>query len=110
MLHEPLCLRPGPAPPPGGLDATGRVFLSPRLGVKALAARWRRALGAARPAERAAAERLALLAQRHASEGFFAFDDPLESAVVSVLVELAPGAGGEATLTGSGPPSRGGRG
>lgn len=93
------------------VDPIGRVFLSPRLGVKALAARWRRAVRAARPADRAAAERLAALAQRHASEGFFAFDDPLESAIVSVLVELAKAHGGEeATLIGSGPPNRGGRG
>ncbi len=73
----------------------GRVFLSPRLGVKALAARWRRAA----------------LAQRHGSRGFFAFDDPLESAAISALVELTRDRGGEeATLIGSGPPNRGGRG
>lgn len=31
---------------------------------------------------------VALLAKMHSSEGFYAFDDPLEAAVFSVLVEL----------------------
>ena len=29
------------------------------------------------------------MAMAHASEGFYAFDDPLEAAVVSALVEFA---------------------
>ena len=35
---------------------------------------------------------LAGMAMKHGSEGFFAFDDPLEAALVSALVELARGA------------------
>ena len=63
----------------------GRVFLSPRMGVRATAERWRRLGRAVRPGDRAALERLAGLAMAHASEGFFAFDDPLEASVLSVL-------------------------
>ncbi len=70
----------------------GRVFLSPRMGVRAAAERWRRLGRTARDRDRAALDRLAGLAMAHASEGFFAFDDPLEAAVVSALVALARGA------------------
>ena len=59
------------------------------MGVKARAERWQRAIAAARPGERAAATRLAAIAGEHASEGFYAFDDPFEAAVVSALVALA---------------------
>jgi hypothetical protein len=34
------------------------------------------------------AAELAAMAKRHTSEGFYAFDDPLEAALFSVLVEL----------------------
>jgi hypothetical protein len=34
------------------------------------------------------AGKLAEMAKRHSSEGFYAFDDPLEAAVFSVLVEI----------------------
>ena len=70
----------------------GRVFLSPRMGVRAAAERWRRLGRTARDRDRAALDRLAGLAMAHASAGFFAFDDPLEAAVVSALVALARGA------------------
>ncbi|HIH03350.1 MAG TPA: hypothetical protein HA263_05705 [Methanoregulaceae archaeon] len=70
----------------------GRVFLSPRMGVRATAERWRRLGRAGRDRDRAALDRLAGMAMAHASEGFFAFDDRLEAALVSVLVELAKGA------------------
>jgi hypothetical protein len=69
----------------------GRVFLSPRMGVRAVAERWRRLSRDARDRDRAALDRLAGMAMAHASEGFYAFDDPLEAAAVSVLVELARG-------------------
>ena len=66
----------------------GRSFGSVRMGVKELADRWFRARRALRPEDQAHAERLAGMAKRHASEGFAAFDDPLEAAVFSVLIEI----------------------
>ena len=66
----------------------GRSFESVRMGVKELADRWFRARRALRPADQARAERLAEMAKRHASEGFASFDDPLEAAVFSVLIEI----------------------
>ena len=65
----------------------GRVFLSPRMGVRATAERWRRLGRAVRPRDRAALDRLAGMAMAHASEGFYAFDDPLEASLVSVFTE-----------------------
>jgi len=41
-----------------------------------------------RKEDQAYAEELAAMAKRHTSEGFYAFDDPLEAALFSVLVEL----------------------
>ena len=66
----------------------GRSFESVRMGVKALADRWFRARRALRPGDQVHAERLAEMAKRHASEGFAAFDDPLEAAVFSVFIEI----------------------
>ncbi len=67
----------------------GRIFLSPRLGVRATADRWRRIGRAGREIDRAALDRLAGMAMAHASEAFYALDDPLEAAVLAVLMELA---------------------
>lgn len=67
----------------------GRVFLSPRMGVRETATRWRRLGRTARDRDRVTLEHLGVMAMAHASEGFYAFDDPLEAAVVSVLVDLA---------------------
>ena len=66
----------------------GRSFESVRMGVKELADRWFRARRALRREDQVHAERLAEMAKRHASEGFAAFDDPLEAAVFSVLIEI----------------------
>jgi len=66
----------------------GRSFESVRMGVKDLSGRWLRARRALRKEDQVYAERLADMAKRHASEGFDAFDDPLEAAVFSVLVEV----------------------
>jgi len=41
-----------------------------------------------RKEDQAYAVQLAAMAKRHTSEGFYAFDDPLEAALFSVLVEL----------------------
>jgi len=59
-----------------------------RMGVNAVAERWLRARRAMRKEDQAYAEQLAAMAKRHSSEGFYAFDDPLEAALFSVLVEL----------------------
>jgi len=59
-----------------------------RLGVAAVADRWLRARRAMRKEDQSYAEELAAMAKRHTSEGFYAFDDPLEAALFSVLVEL----------------------
>ena len=67
----------------------GRIFLSQRLGVCATAERWRRVGRGLRDRDRAALDRLAGMAMAHGSEGFYAFDDQLEAALVSALVELA---------------------
>lgn len=66
----------------------GRSFDSIRMETKETAERWRRAARSMNRTDRPHAERLAAMAQKHASEGFYAFDDPLESAVYSVLVEI----------------------
>jgi predicted Zn-dependent protease len=66
----------------------GRSFESVRMGVAELAGRWLRARRALRKEDQIFAERLAEMAKRHASEGFYAFDDPLEAAVYSVFIEI----------------------
>jgi hypothetical protein len=66
----------------------GRSFESVRMGVKELSERWLRARRALRKEDQAYAENLAEMAKRHASEGFYAFDDPLEAAIFSVLIEI----------------------
>jgi len=66
----------------------GRSFESVRMGVKELSERWLRARRALMREDQAYAERLAEMAKRHASEGFAAFDDPLEAAVFSALIEI----------------------
>ena len=66
----------------------GRSFESVRMGMKELSERWLRARRALMREDQAYAERLAEMAKRHASEGFAAFDDPLEAAVFSALIEI----------------------
>lgn len=66
----------------------GRSFESVRLGVKNTADRWLRVQKAMRKEDQAYAGKLAEMARCHSSEGFYAFDDPLEAAVFSVLVEI----------------------
>jgi hypothetical protein len=58
------------------------------MGVAAVADRWLRARRAMRKEDQHYAGELAAMAKRHTSEGFYAFDDPLEAALFSVLVEL----------------------
>lgn len=59
-----------------------------RMGAKDTAARWARAARGLRTEDRPYAERLADLARRHTAEAFYGFDDPLEAALFSVLIEL----------------------
>jgi len=66
----------------------GRTIESSRMGVKTLSDRWKRATRALRNDDQKYGEQLVRMVQEHASEGFCAFDDPLESAVFSALVEL----------------------
>lgn len=66
----------------------GRSFESVRMGVKDLTGRWERVARTLPGADREAALRVVAMARKHASEGFYAFSDPLEAAVFSVLVEI----------------------
>ncbi len=56
--------------------------------VKALSERWERAARALPGLDRERGRRVAAMAKKHASEAFCAFDDPLEAAVFSVLIEI----------------------
>jgi len=66
----------------------GRSFESMRMSVKEVSDRWLRAKKALRRDEQQYADRLSEMAKKHSSEGFYAFDDPLEAAVFSVLIEI----------------------
>jgi hypothetical protein len=69
----------------------GRSFESVRMGVNATAERWLRARKYLREGDRVYAERLAAMAKKHASACFYNFDDPVEAAVFSALIEIAKG-------------------
>jgi len=58
------------------------------MGVRELAERWLKARRALRREEQPYADRLVEMAKKHSSEGFYAFDDPLEAAVFSALIEI----------------------
>lgn len=58
------------------------------MAVKDLALRWSQATRALRADDQEYGSELVRMVQQHSSEGFCAFDDPLESAVFSVLVEI----------------------
>ena len=66
----------------------GRVFVSPRMEIQRIARNWQRSGVLMRELDRIAADQLGDMAKRYSSEGFYAFDDPLEAAVVSTLVTL----------------------
>jgi hypothetical protein len=59
-----------------------------RLGAKEVSARWLKASRALKKEDQIYGQRLAEMVKMHSSEGFYAFDDPLEAAIFSVLVEL----------------------
>jgi hypothetical protein len=71
----------------------GRSFYSVRMGVRDLAARWERAARRLPEPDRKYAEKLVVMAKRHSSEAFYAFDDPLEAAFFSIAIELLKEAG-----------------
>jgi hypothetical protein len=66
----------------------GRSFESVRIGAKDVADRWLKARRAMKAEDKVYAVKLAAMAKMHSSEAFYAFDDPLEAAVFSVLVEM----------------------
>jgi hypothetical protein len=55
---------------------------------KAMTERWERLARALAGPDRDAAIRVVAMAKRHTSEGFYAFGDPLESIIFSVLIEI----------------------
>ncbi len=67
----------------------GRSYESVRMGVNATAERWVREGKHLREGDRVYAERLAAMAKKHASACFYNFDDPLEAAIFSALIEIA---------------------
>jgi hypothetical protein len=66
----------------------GRSMSSVRMEVKKIAERWLMVKRALKKEDQVYAERLAEMAKRHSSEVFYAFDDPLEAVVFSVLIEI----------------------
>jgi hypothetical protein len=66
----------------------GRSFESVRMGVREVSERWARVKRALKREDQVYADRLIEMAKRHSSEGFYAFDDPLEAAMFSALVEM----------------------
>lgn len=66
----------------------GRSFTSVRMEVRILTERWERAARTLPGKDRELGLRVAKMARKHSSECFYAFDDPLEAAVFSVLIEL----------------------
>jgi hypothetical protein len=66
----------------------GRTFESVRMGAKEVSARWLKAGKALKKEDQVYAQKLAEMIKKHSSEGFYAFDDPLEAALFSVLIEL----------------------
>ena len=66
----------------------GRSFESVRMGAKEVSARWLKASRALKKEDQIYGQMLAEMVKKHSSEAFYAFDDPLEAAIFSVLVEM----------------------
>lgn len=64
----------------------GRSFQSVRMGVNNIASRWERAARVMRCNDEVYANKVVAMAKTYASEAFYAFDDPLEAAMFSVLI------------------------
>jgi len=56
------------------------------MGVNNIASRWERAARAMRCDDEVYANKVVAMAKTYASEAFYAFDDPLEAAMFSVLI------------------------
>ncbi len=56
------------------------------MGVNNIAGRWQRAARAMRSDDTVYAEKVVIMVKSYASEAFYAFDDPLEAAIFSVLI------------------------
>ena len=70
------------------VSSTGRSFESVRMGVKDVSARWLKASKVLKKEDQVYGQKVAEMAKKHSSEAFYALDDPLEAAVLSVLVEM----------------------
>ncbi len=66
----------------------GRSISSIRQEVKAMAERWIRTKKALKKEDQPYAEELAKMAKMHSNEVFYSFDDPLEAAMFSLLIEM----------------------
>ena len=66
----------------------GRSFESVSLGAKDISTRRLKASRALKKEDQIYGQRLAEMVKMHSNEAFYAFDDPLEAAVFSVLVEI----------------------
>jgi hypothetical protein len=66
----------------------GRSFESIRLAANEITGRWERAAWSLPGNDRDCALRVVAMAKRHSSEGFYSFDDPLESVLFSALIEI----------------------
>jgi hypothetical protein len=66
----------------------GRSLESVEDGGKEVADRWLKARRAMKAEDQVYAVLLAAMAKKHSSEAFYAFDDPMEAAIISVLVEI----------------------
>ena len=66
----------------------GRSFGSIRMAALEITGSWERAAWSLHGEDREYALLLVEMAKRHTSEGFCAFDDPLEAVLFSVLVEI----------------------
>ena len=66
----------------------GRSFESVRMGAKEVSARWLKASRALKKKDQINGRKLAEMVKKHSSEAFYAFDDPLEAAIFSVLDEM----------------------
>jgi hypothetical protein len=85
-------MSPGVSHPPAEQDVEGykevaqimgRSFLSVRQGVNSIADRWERAAGKYK-----CGRRVAQVAKRYSSEGFVGCNDPMESVLFSIGVEM----------------------
>ncbi|RLI81780.1 hypothetical protein DRP07_06655 [Archaeoglobales archaeon] len=66
----------------------GRSVSSIRREVKEMADRWTRTRKALKREDQPYAEELAKMAKMHSNEVFYLFDDPLEAAMFSLLLEM----------------------